>query len=345
MGKILLTGGAGYIGSHVALRLMEEGCEIVIADNLSNSDKSVLGRIEKISGKKPLFYKTDMLNVKGLEKIFSSHSFDAIIHLAGKKAVGESVSLPLDYYQNNVTGTLNLLECCKRHKVYNFVFSSSATVYGASKEMPVDENSPLGCTNPYGWTKLTIERILQDLYASDNNFNIALLRYFNPVGAHESGLIGESPNDIPNNLTPYVLKVASGLLPDVKVFGNDYDTPDGTGVRDYIHIADLAAGHAAALNKLKTKCGLVVYNLGRGKGHSVLEVISAFEKACGHKIPYVFAPRRAGDVATVYADCKKAKKELNWTAELTLGDMARDAWRWQQYFVKNILPKQNKGGK
>ncbi len=329
--KILVTGGAGYIGSHTVVELLNQNYEVVIYDNLSNSKIEVLNRIEKITGKRPVFIQDDILNINGLRNVFKNNKFDAVIHFAGLKAVGESVQKPLEYYNNNIVGTINLLFAMREANCYNIVFSSSATVYGEPKSMPIDESfDTLQCTNPYGTTKLYIENIMKDLYKSDNNFNIALLRYFNPIGAHESGLIGEDPNGIPNNLVPYVTQVAIGKREYVRVFGNDYNTIDGTGVRDYIHVVDLAKGHLLAINKVLSKSGLVIYNLGTGKGSSVLEVINAFSKAVNKDIPYKIMPRRAGDIATSYAKCDKAFKELGFKAQYDLTRMAIDSWRWQK---------------
>lgn len=332
MKKYLVTGGVGYIGSHIVAQLLCSGQETVIVDDLSNSDISVIDRLYKICGVRPTFVQLDVCDKTALSSVFDKYDIDTVIHLAGKKAVGESVEKPIEYYRNNIDSTLSLLECMKTHNVHNLVFSSSATVYGKAEKMPVDENSPLGCTNPYGWTKLMIEQILQDACVADKSLNVALLRYFNPVGAHSSGLIGECPNGIPNNLTPYITQVASGKLPYLRVFGNDYDTVDGTGVRDYIHVCDLADGHIKAINKLHTNCGLVIYNLGTGIGYSVLQVLAAFEKAVGHELPYKIMPRRAGDIATCYAVADKAKNELGFVATRSLEQMAEDSWRWQQYY-------------
>lgn len=327
---VLITGGAGYIGSHTAIELLNSGYEVVIADNLINSSEIVVDRIKEISGKDFKFYNIDVLDEDKVEQIFKENSIEATIHFAALKAVGESVEKPLEYYHNNLTSTLVVLKVMRKYNVKNFVFSSSATVYGDSKDVPFRESSPLQpATNPYGSTKVMNENILRDLYKADNSWNIALLRYFNPIGAHESGLIGENPKGIPNNLMPYITKVAVGELKEVKVFGDDYDTPDGTGVRDYIHVVDLAVGHVKALAKLKTKPGIVTYNLGTGKGVSVLEMIKAVSNACGKELPYTIAPRRAGDIAVCYADASKANKELGWTAERDLDDMCRDSWNWQ----------------
>ncbi len=327
--SILVTGGAGYIGSHTCVELLNKGYDIVVVDNLSNSSEESLRRVEKITGKTLKFYKADIRDYDALDKIFSKENIDSVIHFAGLKAVGESVEKPLEYYQNNIGGTMVMCEVMKKHNVKNIVFSSSATVYGNPKTVPITEDFPLSCTNPYGWTKLMLEQILTDIHTADKEWNVILLRYFNPVGAHESGLIGEDPKGIPNNLTPYITQVAIGKLDSLGVFGNDYDTPDGTGVRDYIHVVDLAIGHVKAIEKLKEKQGVSIYNLGTGKGYSVLEVVKAFEKACGKPIKYQIKPRRAGDIATCYADPSKAKKELNWVAELGIDEMCRDAWKWQ----------------
>ncbi len=328
--RILVTGGAGYIGSHTSVELLNENYDVVVLDNLSNSCEEALNRVKNITGKSLEFYKADILNKQDIHDIFSRHKIDAVIHFAGLKAVGESVGIPLKYFHNNITGTLNLLEVMDDFNVKNIVFSSSATVYGDPASLPIKEDFPLSATNPYGRTKLMIEEILQDLYVSDNRWNIALLRYFNPVGAHESGQIGEDPEGIPNNLVPYISKVAVGLLDKVNVFGNDYDTSDGTGVRDYIHVKDLAIGHIKTLPKLFTKPGVVIYNLGTGQGYSVLEMIKGFEKTSGKEISYKIADRRPGDIAACFADPLKAKKELNWQAVKTLDDMCKDTWRWQK---------------
>lgn len=329
---ILITGGTGYIGSHTAVKLLEQNKNIIIMDNLYNSKKEVLTSIETITTKKPKFYQTDLLDTSGLEQIFQENQIDCVIHFAGLKAVGESVAEPLKYFNNNITGTINLLTTMKKYNCKKIIFSSSATVYGTAETMPLNESSPLGVTNPYGRTKLVIEDMLRDLHASYNEFGIVLLRYFNPIGAHKSGLIGENPNGIPNNLMPYICKVAKGDLHQLNVFGNDYDTVDGTGVRDYIHVEDLAAGHVKAYEKIKDVNGLFTYNLGTGNGYSVLQVVSAFEKANDIKINYKIAPRRSGDVATVYADTKKAETELGFVAEYRIEDMCRDSWN----FYKNL---------
>ena len=329
MQNILVTGGTGYIGSHTVLELLNSGFNVVVMDNLSNSNKASLKRVEQITGKNIGFYQLDLLDKEGLKTLFNENKFDAVIHFAGLKAVGESVEKPLFYYQNNVTGTLNLCEIMQEYGVFNMVFSSSCTVYGEPDVVPITEDESLSAVNPYGQTKLTIEYILKDLYRSDNRFNISLLRYFNPVGAHKSGEIGEDPNGIPNNLMPYVTQVAIGKLEKLRVFGNDYPTHDGTGVRDYIHVVDLAIGHLKALEKLKGNPGVVVYNLGTGTGYSVLDVVKAFEEATGKEVPYEIVDRRPGDAAAVYADPSKAKNELNWEAQKDLIEMCRDAWNWQ----------------
>ncbi len=327
--KIMVTGGAGYIGSHTTVELLAAGYEVVIVDNLSNSKIEAVRRIEQISQKKVKFYKADICDRAALEKIFEENSVDAVINFAGLKAVGESVAKPVEYYYNNVTGMLVLLDVMRKYGCKNIVFSSSATVYGSPKTVPIKEDFPLSTTNPYGSTKLFIEYILKDLAHADKDFNIAILRYFNPVGAHESGLIGEDPNDIPNNLCPYITKVIVGKLPYVRVFGNDYDTPDGTGVRDYIHITDLARGHVLALEKLWTKPGLFIVNLGTGHGYSVLDVINAFSKACGKEVPYQIVERRPGDIATCYADPSLAEQMIGFKAEKNLDDMCASALKWQ----------------
>lgn len=332
--KILLPGGAGYIGSHTAVELLNAGKEIVIIDNFSNSKKEVLDKIRKITGKDFKFYEMDYLDKEKLDKVFEENEIDAVLNFAGYKAVGESVQKPIEYYKNNISGCLELLETMKKHGVKKFIFSSSATVYGDPETIPITEECKTGgTTNPYGTSKLFIEQILKDLYKSDNTWDICILRYFNPVGAHESGLIGEEPQGIPNNLMPYVARVAAGKLKELSVFGNDYDTKDGTGVRDYIHVVDLAKGHVAALEKLdKENKGLFIYNLGTGKGYSVLDMVKGFEKATGKKVPYKIAPRRAGDIATCYADPKKAKEELGWEAKKDINDMCKDSW---EYIQKN----------
>ena len=329
--SILVSGGAGYIGSHTCVELIEAGYDIVVADNLCNSSEEAVRRVEKIVGKKIPFVKAELCNPDEVEALFTQYpDIDAVIHFAGLKAVGESVAKPLEYYTNNLVNSLVLLNAMRRHGVKNFVFSSSATVYGDPATVPIREDFPTGgTTNPYGTTKLFLERILTDICAADPTLNVALLRYFNPIGAHESGLIGEDPNDIPNNLVPYIAQVAVGKLEKLHVFGNDYPTPDGTGVRDYIHVVDLARGHVAALKKLATNCGLFVCNLGTGKGYSVLEVLHAYEKACGKTLPYVIDPRRPGDIATCYADPAKARDELGWVAQYGIEDMCASSWKWQ----------------
>ncbi|WP_163131788.1 UDP-glucose 4-epimerase GalE [Agarivorans sp. Alg241-V36] len=327
---ILVTGGAGYIGSHTVVELLNQGEEVVIVDNLCNSHAASIDRIEEICQKRPAFYQVDIRDKAELNTVFSQHNFTSVIHFAGLKAVGESTTIPLHYYQNNVSGTLSLCEVMAEHNVKNLVFSSSATVYGDPHTVPILESFPTGATNPYGRSKLIVEDMLSDLYKSDDSWNIALLRYFNPVGAHKSGLIGEDPNGIPNNLVPYITQVAVGRLAQLSVFGDDYNTVDGTGVRDYIHVVDLAKGHLKALNKLAANSGLVTYNLGTGQGYSVLEMLAAFEKVSGKSIAYQIAPRRPGDIAACYSDPSLAKAELDWQAELNLDDMAEDSWRWQQ---------------
>lgn len=327
--RILVTGGAGYIGSHTCLELLNAGYEVVVVDNLMNSKEESLRRVQEITGKSLLFHKADLLDKASLDAIFQPVSIDAVIHFAGLKAVGESVQIPLHYYKNNITGTLTLCEVMAEHSVKNIVFSSSATVYGDPASVPIREDFPLGPTSPYGRTKWMIEEILKDLHASDPAWNIALLRYFNPIGAHESGRIGEDPNGIPNNLLPFIAQVAVGRRKELSVFGNDYPTPDGTGVRDYIHVVDLSTGHLCALHRLSEGCGVVTYNLGTGRGYSVLEVVKAFEQASGRTIPYRITGRREGDIATCYADPKRANDELNWTARRGIGEMCADTWRWQ----------------
>ena len=327
--RILVTGGAGYIGSHTCVELLNAGYEVIVVDNLINSRKEAVKRVMEIAGKKLKFHKVDLLDKKALNSVFTKSKIDSVIHFAGLKAVGESVQIPLRYYHNNITGTLTLLEVMKNHNVKNIVFSSSATVYGDPHKVPITEDFPLSATNPYGRSKLMIEDILRDLFVADTSMNIAILRYFNPVGAHKSGRIGESPNDIPNNLMPYVSQVAVGKLRMLTVFGNDYPTPDGTGVRDYIHVVDLAIGHIYALKKLDTKPGIVTYNLGTGRGYSVLEMIKAFEKASGKNVPYKITERRPGDIASCYADPAKAKQETGWSANRDINEMCEDVWRWQ----------------
>ena len=331
MSKILVTGGTGYIGSHTALALLLRGFDVVVLDNLCNSAAESLARVAQIANRAPEFVQGDIRDPALLTRLFAQHSIHAVLHFAGLKAVGESVSQPLRYYDNNVHGTLILLQSMADAGLRKFVFSSSATVYGQPSQMPISEDCPLGQpTNPYGRSKLIIEDMLRDLAAADPGWQIALLRYFNPVGAHESGIIGEDPNGIPNNLLPYITQVAVGKLPELAVFGNDYPTPDGTGVRDYIHVMDLAEGHLQALQALQTLSGAHVWNLGTGQGYSVLEMVHAFEAASGCRIPYRIAPRRSGDIATCYADASKAARELGWKASRGLPEMMRDAWRWQQ---------------
>ncbi len=327
---IIVTGGAGYIGSHTCLELLNAGHQITVLDNLSNSSLESIQRVEKLTGHSITFFKTDLLNVEGVREVFQkSKGADAVIHFAGLKAVGESVEKPLSYYHNNISGTLNLCRVMQETGIKNIVFSSSATVYGDPATVPILENFPLSCTNPYGRTKLMIEEILGDLAVSDHQWNVALLRYFNPVGAHKSGQIGEDPNGIPNNLIPYISQVAVGKLPELSVFGQDYSTPDGTGVRDYIHVVDLAMGHLRALEKLNENPGVETYNLGTGQGYSVLEMIKAFERACNREVPFKIAPRRAGDIAQCFADPSLAKEKLGWTAERGIDEMCSDTWRWQ----------------
>lgn len=326
---ILVTGGAGYIGSHTCVELLNAGYDIVAVDSFCNSKPKALKRVSEITGKEFPVYHIDLLEKNRLEEVFSNRSIDAVVHFAGLKAVGESVAIPLRYYHNNITGTLMLCEVMQKYGVKKMVFSSSATVYGTPERVPISEDFPLQATNPYGQTKLMIEEILRDLYVSDPSWSIALLRYFNPIGAHPSGRIGEDPNGIPNNLMPYITQVAVGKLKELRVFGNDYPTVDGTGVRDYIHVVDLAIGHVKALEKVMNTTGVEAYNLGTGRGYSVLEVVSAFEKVTGIKIPYKIVGRRPGDVAICYADPTKAKEELGWVATRGIEEMCRDAWRWQ----------------
>ncbi|WP_288479623.1 UDP-glucose 4-epimerase GalE [uncultured Clostridium sp.] len=338
MRNILVTGGIGYIGSHTTIELLEKDYNVVILDNLSNSNIRIKDRIEILSGKKIKFYEGDILDNSILNKIFEEENIDTVIHFAAYKSVGDSVKMPLEYYNNNINGTVNLLRAMKRYEVKNIIFSSSATVYGEAKVMPVSEKTPLMTpTNPYGKTKSMMEEILTDVYKSDNSWNVVLLRYFNPVGAHESGLIGEMPNGIPNNLMPYISKVAAGELEYISVFGDDYNTIDGTGVRDYIHVVDLASGHVKALNKIEEKCGLKIYNLGTGDGYSVLQVIKAFEKAANKKINYKIVERRPGDIGTCYADPKLAKEELGWEAKYEIDKMCEDFWRWQCTGLKSLI--------
>jgi len=327
---VLVTGGTGYIGSHTAIQLINSGEEVVLLDNLSNSSLKVLDRLEQITGKKVKFYQKDLRNLDEIQEVFQENEIGSVIHFAALKAVGESVAMPLEYYSNNLTGTLNLLQVMKAHDVKNFVFSSSATVYGNPASNPITEDFPLSTTNPYGATKLMIEDVLRDMCKADSSWNVAILRYFNPVGAHISGLIGEEPNGIPNNLMPYITKVAVGQLEALSVFGDDYDTADGTGVRDYIHVEDLADGHLKALAKLQENPGLVTYNLGTGNGYSVLELVRAFAKASQKEIPYKIAPRRPGDIAACYANPAKAEIELGWKAKFDVNAMCEDSWRWQE---------------
>lgn len=327
--NILVTGGAGFIGSHTCVELLNDGHDVIVADNLSNSKKEALKRVENITGKSLHFNKIDLCHKGNFTTVFEDNDIDAVIHFAGFKAVGESVEKPLSYYHNNLISTINLCEVMGAYEVYNLVFSSSATVYGNPDQSPLQETAPLSAVNPYGRTKLFIEEILRDLSQANDKWNIALLRYFNPVGAHESGLIGEDPNDIPNNLMPYISQVAVGKLSQLSVFGDDYATEDGTGVRDYIHVVDLALGHLKALEKLNENPGIITYNLGTGIGYSVLDVVKTFEKASGQSIPYKIVDRRPGDAAICYANVDKAEKELNWKTERNLEDMCRDAWHWQ----------------
>jgi UDP-glucose 4-epimerase len=327
---ILVTGGAGYIGSHTCVELLNQGYEVVVVDNLSNSSEEALERVKKITGKNITFYKADLLDREALEEIFDEEVIEGVIHFAGLKAVGESVQKPLEYYHNNITGTLILCEVMREHKVKNIVFSSSATVYGTPDSVPIKEDFPLSATNPYGYTKLMLERILSDLHTADSDWNVVLLRYFNPIGAHSSGSIGEDPKGIPNNLIPYITQVAVGKLDHLNVYGNDYDTLDGTGVRDYIHVVDLALGHIKALEKIKENKGVLTYNLGTGNGYSVLQMVESFERVSGTRINYVIQPRRAGDIGVCYADVTKAKEELHWEAVRGLNQMCEDSWRWQK---------------
>ncbi len=328
--QVLVTGGAGYIGSHTCVELLEAGYDVVIIDNLVNASALAVERIKKITGKELKFYQEDICDKKAVFEIFEKENIDAVIHFAALKAVGESVEKPIEYYTNNLNGIFILADACRKYNVKNIVFSSSATVYGDPETVPIKEDFPLSVTNPYGRTKLITEDFLKDLWRADNSFNIMLLRYFNPIGAHESGLIGEDPKGIPNNLIPYISQVAIGRLECLGVFGNDYDTPDGTGVRDYVHVVDLAKGHVKAMEKMADMNGEIkIYNLGTGRGYSVLEVVKAFEKACGKTIKYEIKGRRAGDVAQCYADSSKAEKELHWKAEKNIDDMCKDTWRWQ----------------
>lgn len=327
---ILVIGGAGYIGSHTVVELLNENKEVIVVDNFSNSKPEMLDKIKKITNKDFKFYELDYSNKEKMDKVFAGNKIDSVIHFAGYKAVGESVEKPIEYYTNNVSGTLNLLDVMRKHNVKTIIFSSSATVYGDPEVVPLTEMCKIGgTTNPYGSSKLFIEQILKDVYKSDNTWDVCILRYFNPIGSHESGIIGEEPQGRPNNLMPYIVRVASGELEELSIFGNDYNTPDGTGVRDYIHVVDLAKGHIKALEKLeKEKSGIYIYNLGTGKGYSVLDMVHAFEKTTGQKIKYKITERRAGDIATCYADATKAKEELNWVAEKTLEDMCRDSWNY-----------------
>lgn len=329
--RVLLTGGAGFIGSHTAIEVIKAGNEAVIADDLSNSEASVIDRIGIITGKKPAFYQINVADEMALAKLFSEQEIDAVIHFAGFKAVGESVQKPLEYYSNNLNTTLTLLKVMKEYAVKKIIFSSSATVYSLIDKVPfTEESGPLGCTNPYGWTKYMIEQILKDVYVADSEMSVVLLRYFNPIGAHESGLIGEKPSGIPNNLMPYITQVAQGIRPQLKIFGNDYPTPDGTGVRDYIHVVDLAKGHVTALKYSQEHTGCEVFNLGTGEGYSVLDLVKTFERVNGVTIPYEIVGRRPGDIATCYADTHKAESMLGWKAEKGIEDMCRDSWRWQR---------------
>ena len=329
--KILLTGGAGYIGSHTIIELDKAGHSVVVVDNLVNSNPESLRRVSKIVGKEIPFYEVDVRDKENLSKVFDENKIDAVIHFAGLKAVGESVSKPLEYYHNNMTGTFILLDVMRLHGCKNIIFSSSATVYGDPAIIPITEDCPKGhCTNPYGQTKSMLEEVLIDVQKADPEWNIVLLRYFNPIGAHQSGTIGENPNGIPNNLMPYITQTAVGIRKELGVFGNDYDTPDGTGVRDYIHVCDLASGHVAALKAIDKKCGLAIYNLGTGHGYSVLDVVKAFEKVNGVKVPYSIKPRRPGDIATCYCNPAKAEAELGWKAQYGIEEMCRDSWNWQK---------------
>ncbi len=328
---ILVTGGAGYIGSHTCVELLNAGYEVVVLDNLSNSSEKSLERVKELTGKDLVFYKGDILDREILKRIFAEQKIDSCIHFAGLKAVGESVQKPWEYYNNNISGTLTLVDEMRRHGCKNIIISSSSTVYGTPEKVPVTEETPKGvCTNPYGWTKHMLEQILSDVQNADPEWNVILLRYFNPIGAHKSGRIGENPNGIPNNLMPYITQVAVGKLEKLGIFGDDYDTPDGTGVRDYIHVVDLAVGHVKALKKIEEKAGLCIYNLGTGVGYSVLDIVKSFEKATGIKIPYEIKPRRAGDIAMNYADAGKAEKELGWKAENGILEMCADSWNWQK---------------
>lgn len=327
---VLVTGGAGFIGSHTVVELQNAGYDVVVIDNLANSSEKSLERVEAITGKKVPFYKVDILDREGLNAVFDKENIDSCIHFAGLKAVGESVQKPWEYYQNNIAGTLTLVDVMRQHGVKNIIFSSSATVYGDPAQIPITEQCPKGqCTNPYGWTKSMLEQILSDIQKADNEWNVILLRYFNPIGAHKSGTIGENPNGIPNNLMPYITQVAVGKLKELGVFGNDYDTPDGTGVRDYIHVVDLAIGHVKALKKIEENAGLKIYNLGTGHGYSVLDIVKNFEEANHITIPYAIKDRRPGDIATCYADASLAREELGWEAQYGIKEMCEDSWRWQ----------------
>lgn len=328
MSEILVTGGTGYIGSHTVVELLNKGEKIIIVDNFSNSSPEVLDKIKQITNKDFKFYEVDLLNEESLEKVFKENQIESVIHFAGLKAVGESVAKPIEYYHNNITGTLILLKLMKKYSCKKIVFSSSATVYGNPKELPIKENFPLSTTNPYGSTKLMIEQILQDIANSDKEFSVAILRYFNPIGAHESGLIGEVPNGIPNNVMPYIIKVAKGEYEQLTIFGNDYPTPDGTGIRDYIHVVDLSLGHLKALDKIRKEKGVKIYNLGTGKGYSVLDLVKMFEKVNNVKVNYKIGERRPGDIPKCYADASKAEKELDWKAEKNLEKMCRDGWNF-----------------
>ncbi len=326
---ILVTGGAGFIGSHTCVELLQAGYKVIIVDNLCNSKEEAVRRIERITGKQVVFYRDNLLNEEAVERIFSENEIDAVIHFAGLKAVGESVQKPMEYYHNNLTGTLVLCEAMRRHGVKRFVFSSSATVYGIEAVPPLKEEMPAGsATNPYGWTKVMLEQILTDIHTADPDFSVVLLRYFNPIGAHESGLLGEDPDGIPTNLLPYISQVAIGRLDHLNIYGDDYETPDGTGIRDYIHVVDLARGHLKAVEKAMKDNGVFVYNLGTGKGYSVLEVLHAFEKACGRQLPYVIGPRRAGDLPVSFADASKAKRELGFEAKYGIEKMCEDSWNF-----------------
>ena len=345
--KILVTGGAGYIGSHTVVELLNAGHDVTVVDNLCNSSRKALSRVRKITGRAPAFYKADIRDERRLNAILDAEGrFDAAIHFAALKAVGESTKIPLKYYANNLGGTFTLLKCLGEHGCKNIVFSSSATVYGEPKAVPIREDFPTpGCTNPYGWTKLMMEQVFRDVQKADPEWNVILLRYFNPIGAHESGLIGEDPAGIPNNLLPYVAQVAVGRLPELNVFGNDYPTPDGTGVRDYIHVVDLALGHLKAIEKLERepKLGLKIYNLGTGHGYSVLQIVKAFEQAAKRPVPYKICPRRPGDIAECWADPSLALRELGWKAERGIGEMCRDAWNWQSHNPYGYRPAPAKG--